>query len=131
MHTRIGAAIAATLLLVLPGAAAPAQGRPATPQPPPAPAQSGYGAWFGSVPDMDGSSGGILLSGTTAGSPAEKAGLKAGDFLTSMAGKRVEDLAAMAAVLRSHKAGDTIDVVFVRGNAERRTRVVLGVRPGG
>jgi S1-C subfamily serine protease len=133
MHKYTLAAFAATII----ASPAAAQSRPATPPAPApapapaAPAQTGYGAWFGSVPDMEGSFGGILLSGTSVGSPAEKAGLKTGDFLTAMAGKPVEDLAAMAAVLRHHKAGDTIDVVFVRNRVEQKTRVVLGVRPGG
>lgn len=132
MHRYTITALAATIIAAAPAAA---QTRPATPPASPAvpaaPVQTGYGAWFGSIPDMDGSSGGILLSGTTAGSPAEKAGLKAGDFVTAMAGKRVEDLAGMVEVLRSHKAGDTIDVAFVRGRVEQKTKVVLGVRPGG
>ncbi len=131
MHRHAIAAVAASIIAAAPAAA---QSRPVDPPLPPAPAaptQTGYGAWFGSIPDMDGSNGGILLSGATPGSPAEKAGLKAGDFLTSMAGKRVEDLAGMVTILRSHKAGDTIDVVFVRGRTEQKTKVILGVRPGG
>ncbi|MEI2718763.1 MAG: PDZ domain-containing protein [Gemmatimonadales bacterium] len=125
-----------TALLVLAVAATPAAAQrpvdPKKPAPAPAPAApvSGYGAWFGSIPDMDNSTTGIFLNGVTAGLPAEKAGLKAGDVLLKMAGKPTIDLQAMTEVLRAHKPGDTIQVVFQREGAEKSVAVILGVRPG-
>lgn len=125
-----------TALFVLAVATTPAAAqRPVDPKKPaPAPAPpapvSGYGAWFGSIPDMDNSTTGIFLNGVTAGSPAEKAGLKAGDTLLKMAGKPTIDLQAMTEVLRAHKPGDTIQVVFQREGAEKTVAVILGVRPG-
>lgn len=127
-----------TALFVLAVAASPVAAQrpvdPKKPAPTPAPAPpapvSGYGAWFGSIPDMDNSSAGIYLNGVTAGSPAEKAGLKAGDTLLKMAGKPTIDLQSMTEVLRAHKPGDTIQVVFQREGAEKSVAVILGVRPG-
>ena len=112
--------LTALALVVLAASPAAAQ-RPVDPKKPaPAPAPvTGYGAWFGSIPDMDNSMAGIYLNGVTAGSPAEKAGLKAGDTLQSM-----------TEVLRNHKPGDTITVVFQREGAEKSVAVILGVRPG-
>jgi S1-C subfamily serine protease len=110
-------------------AAAQVQSPPPKPAPAPAPV-SGYGAWFGSVPDMDNSVGGIFLSGVTDGSPAQKAGLKQGDTILKMGGTEIPDLMAMTSLLRAKKPGDTIEVVFLRDNKEKKVPVILGVRPG-
>jgi S1-C subfamily serine protease len=128
---RVLTALALLAVVASPAAAQrPADPKKPAPAPaPPAPA-TGYGAWFGSIPDMDGSTGGIYLNGVTAGSPAEKSGLKAGDTLLKMAGKPTLDLQAMTEVLRGHKPGDTIQVVFQREGAEKSVAVILGVRPG-
>ena len=110
-----------------------AQGRvDTTRKAPPAPpaATTGYGAWFGSVPDMDNSFGGILLSGVSDGSPAQKAGLKAGDTIMKMGGTDTPDLHAMVTVLRAKRPGDTLEVIFIRGGKQQKVPVILSVRPG-
>ncbi len=96
----------------------------------PAPAQTGYGAWFGSIPDTEGGDAGILLRGTTPGSPAQKAGLKEGDLIVWMDKGPVASLADMVQVLRARQPGDTIDVAFFRGQEKKTIKVVLGARPG-
>ena len=128
---RVLTALALLALVASPAAAQrPVDPKKPAPAPaPPAPA-TGYGAWFGSIPDMDNSTAGIYLNGVTAGSPAEKSGLKAGDMLLKMAGKPTIDLQSMTEVLRAHKPGDTITVVFQREGAEKSVAVILGVRPG-
>ena len=92
-------------------------------------ATTGYGAWFGSIPNMDGSFGGILIDGATVGSPAEKAGLKAGDRILSIGGVRMEELRSMVEVLRSRQPGDTVEVIYQRRGSMEKVKVVLGVRP--
>lgn len=91
----------------------------------------GYGAWFGSIPELSDLGDGILLEGTTAGSPAARAGLRRGDLITVMAGDTVRTLRDMVTVLRLHQPGDTISVVFTRDNKPDSVKVILGVRPGG
>ena len=88
----------------------------------------GYGAYLGTIPDMSEAPGGVALTGVRAGSPAEKAGIKAGDVIVRMDGKDVKDLMAMTEVLRAHKAGDTIEIVVRRNGVEVVTRPTLGVR---
>jgi S1-C subfamily serine protease len=97
----------------------------------PASTTSGYGAWFGSIPDMILSDPGIVLEGTTPGSPAAKAGLKKGDVIVEMDGGPVGGLGDMVAVLRAHAPGDTIKVVFWReaDSKQHTVKVILGSRP--
>ena len=91
---------------------------------------SGYGAYLGSIPDMTGNPGGVLLSGVRAGSPAEQAGIKAGDILVRIGTHDVPDLQAMTDALRAHAPGDVVEVV-VRRNGELVTlKVTLGRRGG-
>ena len=125
---RIPALLCSTALLVAAPLAAQAKTDSA---PTPAPATTGYGAWFGSIPDMVLSGPGIVLEGTTPGSPAAKAGLTKGDVIVAMDGGPVEDLRGMVDVLRAHAPGDTIAVVFWRESDKKQhsVKVVLGTRP--
>ena len=93
----------------------------------------GYGAYFGSVPDysaMEATTGGVTLSDVRKGSPAEKAGLQKGDVITGMAGTSVQNLYDMTYVLREHRAGETIEVVFQRGGVEQKKKATLATRSG-
>jgi hypothetical protein len=89
---------------------------------------SGYGAYLGTIPDMTSSPGGVRITGVRAGSPAEQAGLKAGDIITAIGAKPVANLYDMTDALRSHQAGDTVVVVAKREGVEVRVTAVLGRR---
>ena len=89
---------------------------------------SGYGAYLGTIPDMTGSPGGVRITGVRAGSPAERAGLKAGDVITAIGSTQVANLFDMTEALRSHQAGDTVVIVTKRDGAERRMTAILGKR---
>lgn len=78
---------------------------------------------MGTIPDFGRESGGVLLSGTTPGSPAEHAGLAKGDIIVSVAGMPIDNLSDLSASLKAHQPGDTVEVVFKRGDEERRLRV--------
>lgn len=100
------------------------------PRPQAAAGGSGYGAYLGTIPDMSGGgvSDGVRITGVRAGSPAELAGLQAGDVITAIGDKRVANLYDMTAVLRSHQPGDTVVIVSKREGVERRATAVLGRR---
>ena len=105
---------------------------------PPAPSQTaappvatpGYGAYLGTVPDMTGAPGGVRLVGVRAGSPAEKAGLRGDDIITRIGSTDTPDLQAMTDALRSHRPGDTVDIIVRRGAAVTTLRARLGIRGG-
>lgn len=92
-------------------------------------ATPGYGAYLGTIPDMTDSPGGVALSGVRAGSPAEKAGLAAGDIIVKIGDMDVPNLQAMTDALRSHVAGDVVQVQYLRGGNRASATVTLGVRP--
>ena len=91
---------------------------------------SGYGAYLGTIPDMSGGgvTDGVRISGVRAGSPAEAAGLQAGDVITAIGDKRIANLYDMTDALRTHQPGDTVVIVSRREGVERRASAVLGRR---
>jgi hypothetical protein len=104
----------------------------ATPSPlaPRTSSSAGYGAYLGTVPDMTDSPGGVRLLGVRAGSPADRAGLRGDDIITKIGDMNVPNLQAMTDVLRSHRPGDTVDIVVRRGQAVTTLRATLGARGG-
>ena len=73
---------------------------------------------------------GMLINRVVEDSPAQTAGLKAGDVIISVGGKNVEDYGDIGRVLRDLEAGDSIDVTVVRNGSERSFDVKLDDRPG-
>jgi hypothetical protein len=98
------------------------------PQPAAPPGGPGYGAFLGTIPDMSESPGGVRLSGVRTGSPAERAGLQAGDIITAIGTQTVANLYDMTAALRAHQPGDTVTIVAKRGPTEIRVTAILGKR---
>ena len=81
-----------------------------------------YGAWI--APDTSGGGAPIV-----AGSPAEKAGLQAGDIITSIDGHRIDAGAGLDDVLSLYKPGDTLSVEVLRNGQTVTVSVTLGTRP--
>jgi len=88
----------------------------------------GYGAWLGSVPDFTPVDRGVKLSGVTKGSPADTAGILAGDIIVGLGTHDVADLQGMTDALREHKPGDVVDVQVLRGGERLTLKVTLGSR---
>jgi Peptidase family M28/PDZ domain len=91
---------------------------------------AGYGAYLGTVPDMTSTPGGVRLLGVRTGSPAEKAGLRGDDIITRIGSTETPDLQAMTDALRSHRPGDTVEIVVRRGTNVTTLRATLGTRGG-
>jgi hypothetical protein len=88
-------------------------------------------AYLGTRPDYAAEDvKGVKLEGVTAGSPAEKAGLKGGDVIVKFAGKTVLDVEDYMAGLQAHQAGEKVEVVVKRGASETTIEVTLGTRSG-
>ncbi|MEN8151983.1 MAG: PDZ domain-containing protein, partial [Planctomycetota bacterium] len=77
--------------------------------------------------------GQIVFSAVPEGSPAGKAGLKAGDRLLEVDGKDATEYASprdFIDYLRSLRPGDTLTLTVKRGTIEKEIPIVLGSRPG-
>jgi serine protease Do len=63
------------------------------------------------------------------GTAADKAAVKAGDVLTSIAGTAVKTVVEAVTAIGRHRPGKTIELVVQRGGDELRISVTLGARP--
>ena len=89
---------------------------------------SGYGPYFGSVPDFRDDLQGVLFADVQNSSPAAKAGLKQGDLLIEFDGKPIQNLYDFTYALRSKKPGDRVSVVVKRNGQDVKADVTLEAR---
>ena len=89
---------------------------------------TGYGAYFGSVPDFAEGTAGVKFSDVRENSPAAKAGLKGGDIMTEFDGKPIQNLYDFTYALRARKPGDEVKVKVTRDGKPLEVTVVLGRR---
>ena len=81
------------------------------------------------VSTQDASGAGAQVAQVTSGGPAAAGGLRAGDVITSVGGKAVDDSTALSALVDEHKAGDSVQVEVTRSGAKKTLTVKLGERP--
>ncbi|MFI5208491.1 MAG: M20/M25/M40 family metallo-hydrolase [Gemmatimonadales bacterium] len=99
--------------------------------PQPAPTASGDGRprpTLGTIPDMSDEPGGVKLSGVRRGSPADSAGLRAGDVLTGIGDMVVANLQDFQNALMQHRPGDRVEIRFRRGDQTLTVTATLGGR---
>jgi hypothetical protein len=89
---------------------------------------SGYGPDFGSIPDFTEIPNGVRFADVRPGSPAAKAGLKAGDILTQFDGKPIQNLYDFTYALRAKKPGQEVLVKVLRGTETIEAKVLLTAR---
>lgn len=88
----------------------------------------GYGPYFGSIPDFGQVDNGVRFSDVRPGSPAAKAGLKAGDVLIQFGDKPIKNLYDFTDALRRSKVGDVVEVKVLRGSETISATVKLEQR---
>ena len=74
----------------------------------------GYGPYFGSIPDFGEQTKGVKFSDIRPGSPAAKAGFKAGDVLVQFGDKPINNLYDFTDALQRSKIGDVVEVKVLR-----------------
>lgn len=62
---------------------------------------------------------GVYVQEVTPLSGAAKAGIKAGDIITTIAGKEVKTMAELNTVKKNYKAGDTVEVIVYRDGQKK------------
>ncbi|MDQ6875159.1 MAG: trypsin-like peptidase domain-containing protein [Actinomycetota bacterium] len=68
---------------------------------------------------------GARLNDVTAGAPAEKAGLRAGDIVTRFGNKVVDDQVSLIADIRAQEPGASVTVTYLRDGRKATATVVL------
>jgi S1-C subfamily serine protease len=72
---------------------------------------------------------GALVVEAVEGEPAAEAGLRAGDVIVSIDGRRVRDSDDVVAAVEEQRPGQRVDVEYRRGSVTRALDIELGVRP--
>jgi hypothetical protein len=82
----------------------------------------------GSVPDFSYSGQGVKIGSVIEGSAGEKAGLQAGDIITALDSKKVNDLKEYSVALKNYKPGDVVKLTILRDGNEEVIPLKLGAR---
>lgn len=90
---------------------------------------SGTGVYLGTVPDMGSDVKGMRLTGVRAGSPADSAGIRAGDVIVKFGGRAVTDIYTYTDAMNAFEPGDTVEVELLREGRPVVLQVRLGRRP--
>ena len=80
------------------------------------------------MPDFAFAGPGVKASSLVPGSPAEQAGMKAGDVLVEMAGTALASLSAYSDVLKTLTPGQSVPVTFERDGKRQQATVTLTAR---
>lgn len=91
--------------------------------------RSGFNVSLGTVPNYaEGNNDGLLLDGVRDDSPAAKAGIKAGDKITRLAGRKIRNISDYTFVLGEMKAGVEYEVEIMRGAEKLILKIVPAAR---
>jgi len=96
-------------------------------------ARGSIGIMFDSVENpaiarVYGNGSGVTVSSVVAGSPADQAGLKVGDTITVVDGKKVTKGSELVADIASRKPGAKVQLGFVRNGKQQETTVTIADR---
>lgn len=69
---------------------------------------------------------GALILEVTKDSPADKAGIKAGDIITSFDGKEISEMRFLPRIVAETKIGKKADVTYWRNGASKTTQITVG-----
>lgn len=86
-------------------------------------------AYLGTIPDYSqGDVKGVLLSGVTKGAPAEKAGIKNGDVIVKLAGKKIENIYDYTYAIEALKIDNEVEIVVQRKGKDVKLKITPGSR---
>jgi putative serine protease PepD len=80
--------------------------------------------------DPASASNGVKIASVQSGTGASKAGLQAGDVITSFDGTAVTSVAKLRAVIAAKAPGDSVTVTYLRNGSSHTVHVTLGTRTG-
>jgi aminopeptidase YwaD len=96
--------------------------RPQQPQPQQGAQRSGFRVRIGLIPSYSEQEG-VLLEGVAPGSPAEQAGLKAGDRIVAVMGQRIRNIEELTSLYDKMEPGKPVEFTIVREGKELKLQV--------
>jgi putative serine protease PepD len=72
---------------------------------------------------------GVQLAQVRSGTPAARAGLRGGDVVTAIDGKKVTTTAQLQAAIDAKRPGDKVKLTYLRNGKSKAVQVTLGSRP--
>jgi Zn-dependent M28 family amino/carboxypeptidase len=87
------------------------------------PTGRGFRVYLGTVPNYSDQKDGMKLDGVRPGSPAERAGLRAGDVVTKLANIPIKNVYDYTYALGELRGGEEIEVVILREGREMRLKL--------
>ena len=127
--TSLGLVLATMLVFLIPTAATAQQNDDDDEDAPKAAAGQ---AWLGlGLEEGKGEDEGVRVAQVFRGSPAQEAGLRAGDRILSINGKEVTDVASLTGEVRSHRPGEEVTIEVLRNGEQKSFQAVLGERKSG
>jgi serine protease Do len=69
--------------------------------------------------------GGALVLDVAKGSPADKAGIVAGDVITSFDGKEISEMRSLPRLVAETKSGKTASITYLHKNASKTTQITI------
>jgi hypothetical protein len=89
---------------------------------------TGFSVYLGTIPSYGETTDGLKLDGVREGSPAEAAGLKAGDRIVRLAGRDVRNVYDYTQALSGMKAGQEYDLEIVRDTQRMTLKITPAAR---
>jgi len=83
---------------------------------------------FGSIPDYAFPGPGVRVTGTMPGSPAEKAGLQAGDIIVKLGDRPVDSMREFSEALKAFTPGEKVTVTYQRDGQAKTAEATLAAR---
>ena len=87
------------------------------------PTGRGFNVYLGTVPNYSDQADGLRLDGVRPGSPAERAGLRAGDVVIKLAAVPIKNVYDYTYALGELRAGEEVEVVLRRDGQELRLKL--------
>jgi len=89
-------------------------------------AARGFSVYLGTIPDYVAQVEGVKISGTKPEGPAEKAGIKAGDILVSLAGREIKNIYDYTNILSDLTADETYPLEVIRSGQKVKLVIKAG-----
>ncbi|QDV56869.1 M28 family peptidase [Rosistilla oblonga] len=86
-------------------------------------------AYLGTIPDYAaGDVKGVMLSGASENGPAAKAGVRGGDLIIELAGRKIENIYDYTYAIEALKIGEEVPITVRRGDKDVKLKVTPGSR---